>query len=291
MIVWLLRVVWATLPFTAGPFAGRALEGWSTPPRVAAEVLLWAAWAVVLVAVLAPRPLGLTVLRVVASTFLVLAVVVAFVSDASIVTRGAALVGTTGAFALAVSSPVSVASANGVAYGDESRFPLRIPPSLLLGPVPVAVVLTGAAPAAGPLLLADGRIAWGVAAIAAGAPVIAFLGRALHGLSRRWAVLVPAGVVLADPIALADPVLFPREHVVALGADASRATPSADTVDLRLGAQSGTTRLVLDRPTELLQTRRGRRGAATTTATELLFAVVERDALLRAAARRRLPVA
>jgi hypothetical protein len=290
MIVRLLRVVWASLPFTAGPAAGHALERWSSAPRVLAEVLLWAAWALVLVSVLAPRPLGLTVLRVVASVFLALAFVVAFDTDIPVATRATALAAMLVTFALAVSPPVSVASANGAAYGDEKRFPLRIPPSLLIGPVPVAALLTGAGFATGPLLLADGRTAWGVVAVVAGAPAVAFLGRALHGLSRRWAVLVPAGLVLADPLTLADPVLFLRERVVALRAGASSVAPSHRALDLRLGAQSGTTTLVLDRPTDLLETRRGRRGAVGARVTEVLFAVVRRDDLLRTAAGRRLPV-
>src|SRR4029453_7501552 len=73
MTLWLVRLAWASLPITAGSAAGDALAGWSTPPRTLAEVLLWAAWATGLVALLAPHPIGLTALRVVAPTFAVLA--------------------------------------------------------------------------------------------------------------------------------------------------------------------------------------------------------------------------
>src|SRR5207247_9238486 len=77
MTLWLVRLAWASLPLTAGPAAGDALAGWSTPPRTLAEVLLWATWTTALVALLAPHPIGLTALRVVAPTFAVLAAVVA----------------------------------------------------------------------------------------------------------------------------------------------------------------------------------------------------------------------
>ena len=38
-----------------------------------------------------------------------------------------------------LSAPVSNATGNALAYGDEQRFLLRIPTPLLLGPVPLAV--------------------------------------------------------------------------------------------------------------------------------------------------------
>src|SRR5438045_8748524 len=77
MTLWLVRLAWASLPLTAGPAAGDALAGWSTPPRTLAEVLLWAAWVTSLVALLAPHPIGLTVVRVVAPVFVLLAAIVA----------------------------------------------------------------------------------------------------------------------------------------------------------------------------------------------------------------------
>src|SRR6266508_2076853 len=129
MTLWLVRLAWASLPLTAGPAAGDALAGWSTPPRTLAEILLWATWATALVALLA-------------------AVVAAV---------------------LVIALPaVSFACANAVAYGDERRHPLRTPPVLWLGPLPVAPLLVAGGIAGGPLLLADGRIGVGIAALVAG---------------------------------------------------------------------------------------------------------------------------
>src|SRR3954453_10586512 len=92
LTLWLVRLAWASLPITAGPAAGGALAGWSTPPRTLAEVLLWATWATALVALLAPHPTGLTALRVVAPTFAVLAAVVATTGSADAARAAVALV-------------------------------------------------------------------------------------------------------------------------------------------------------------------------------------------------------
>jgi hypothetical protein len=60
-------------------------------------------------------------------------------------------------------------------------------------------------------------------------PLVALLARALHGLSRRWLVFVPAGIVVHDPMTLGDPVLFPRQAIARLG-------PGRSGLDLTLGA-------------------------------------------------------
>ena len=87
--------------------------------------------------------------------------------------------------------------------------------------------------------------------------VAALAARSLHSLSGRWAVLVPAGLVLVDSMTLPDPVLFVRERIVSLRALPRRMAPPTGALDLRLGARGGSTTMTLDRPTEMLQTRRG----------------------------------
>jgi hypothetical protein len=288
MMLWLVRAAWASLPITAGPAAARALEAWSTPPRAVAEALLWAGWVMALVALLAPRPLGLTVVRIVSPSFAVLAAVVIVTGAADRVDGGIALAATLVASALALAFPaVSLACANGAAYGDERRYPLRIPPALWLGLLPAAPLLVAAGVATGPLLLADGRVGAGIAAVVVGAPAAAFAARSLHSLSRRWVVLVPAGLVLVDPFTLPDPVLFMRERIHSLRAMQRGEHAPAGSLDLRLGATVDSTALVLDRATELLQARRGRRGSVPVHTIDIRFAAVHtRDLLATAAARR-----
>ena len=289
-MIWLLRIVWATLPLTAGPAAGGALDEWNAAPRLTAEVELWLAWAVVLVALLAPRPIGLTVTRVVAPCLFLAALVVAFADDAGAPVRAAATVATGVALVLVLGSTLSLVSANGVAYGDEVRFPLRTPPALFAGPLLLTPLAIGAGAAAAPILLAGGHFVAGPLALVVGVPVVAFLGRALHSLSRRWIVLVPAGLVVVDPITLADPVLFLRERIGGLRRLALGASVPDGVVDLRLGAQRGSFALALDRETELLFTRRGRRGAAQQKTSTLCFAAVRPSDLSASAAARRIRV-
>ena len=45
---------------------------------------------------------------------------------------------------------------------------------------------------------------------------MAVLIRSLIALDHRWIVLVPAGLVVVDPLTFPDPVLLPREHIASL---------------------------------------------------------------------------
>lgn len=292
MKVWLLRIVWVSLPVTAGSAAAGALDGWSTGPQLVAATLLWSAWALGVLALLAPRPVGLTLLRVVAPAFVVLAAAAVVAGAASPVSRAGALAAVLVAGTLVTVLPdVSIAAANGIAYGDERRYPLKTPPSLFLGPLLVAPLVIAAGIAAGPLLIAADRPVAGALALVVGLPLAAIMGRALHGLSRRWVVLVPAGLVVVDPLTLPDPVLFMRERIVALRpVDRGERVHSSEVLDLRLGALADSLALTLDRETEFLATRRGMRGSVATTATELLFAAVHSRRLIAEAAERRIRV-
>jgi hypothetical protein len=287
---WLLLAVWVTLPVSAGPAASDAIASWSSAPRVVAGVLLWGAWAVGLLAVVAPRPLSLTAIRTIAPTFAVLAVAAAVAADTSAAAAVGAVVAAVVAAGLVAAPDLAVTAANAVAYGDEQRFPLRTPPALFLGPLPLARVLVVAGVAGGPLLLADGRVVLGVVALGVGLPVALFLARSLHGLSRRWVVLVPAGLVVVDPLTLADPVLFLREHIMAVRAvDGSMPVP-ADALDLRLGAAAGSAMVTFDEEIDLLRAARARRGGEVVSAARIVVASVRRAELLETAARRRIRV-
>lgn len=288
-MLWALRIVWVTLPITAGPAASAALRGWSDAPEVVAEVLLWFAWAVGLLAVVAPRPLSLTAVRVVAPALLVAALAAASGGEPSTFAAIGALVATAVAVALVSGHDVALAAANALAYGDEQRVLLRTPPALFLGPLPVARLVVAAAIASPPLLLADEQWVIGAVTLVIAVPAVAVLARALHGLSRRWGVLVPAGLVIVDPLTLADPVLFLRERIMSLrAADAAPVPPTV--LDLRLGAGAGSVALVFDEEAELVRGGRGRHGGDTVKALELRFAVARRRAFLDAAGSRRIRV-
>ncbi len=209
-------------------------------------MLLWVAWSVVLLALLAPRPVGLTAARTGAPLALIATVLAVATGRASALASISALVVTTLCVVLVATPSFARTCAQGAAYGDEERFPLKVPPALFLGVLPLAVLAVGAGIAAGPLLLADGVLVLGIVALVVGWPLALLLLRSLHLLSRRWAVLVPAGFVIADPMTLTDPVLFLREHIVGLGPADPRVRPPAEATDLRLGAAHGSLALLLD---------------------------------------------
>lgn len=285
MNIWWLRVAWATLPVTAGWAVADAIAPWSTPSRVVAAVLLWTMWGVVLVAVLAPHPLSLTAVRTAAPLALVVAILAAGTGRAPTATAIVAVFAALACAVIAGSPPIGIACAQGSAYGDEERFPLAVPPALFLGVLPLAVLAVGAGIAAGPLLLAAGAWGAGIAATVLGLPLAVLVLRPLHQLSRRWLVLVPAGVVVHDPMTLTDPHLFVREHIVGLGpADPATRAPE-QALDLRLGAARGSLALLLDQETDV-QRRSRNRGVGVRTNLLLVAPVASRRVLARAEARR-----
>jgi hypothetical protein len=66
------------------------------------------------------------------------------------------------------------------------------------------------------MLLAAHAWVAGAVVTAVGAPLVAIAVRRFHRLSLRWFVYVPAGVVVRDPLVLADTAMVPRRAVAAV---------------------------------------------------------------------------
>jgi hypothetical protein len=284
--LWCARLTWVLLPVSAGAALSDALSGWSTAPARVATVLLWAAWAVGLMALLAPRPWGLTALRVVAPAAVIVTILSAGGTSAGVAVLAVSSSVVAAAFALSAS--VAQAAANAMAYGDEIRFPLHIPLSLFLGPVPLAVLLIAAGISTGPLLVADGRYIAGVVATVVGLPIAAVLARSLHSLSQRFVVIVPAGLVVVDPLTLVDPVLMRREQI--RGVRQLKKAADGGGLDLRLGTLPGTIQLSLHEP-QSFGRRRGRHDAEMIDTDVVLVSTVKAGALVEAAGARRIAIA
>lgn len=282
---WPARITWALLPLAMGPALGNALDPCSRPVQVVGSVLAWGTWAKGLVAVALPRTVGLTALRIAAPAALLTAIWSAVVADqgvADVVAVAFAAVTT-----LAVFSPeTGDAFVNGSSYGDERRLALRVPAPLLLGPVPLAWASVVVPAVAGPLLLAAEQWIAGVAVIAAGLPAAAVGVRALHGLSRRWVVFVPAGMVLHDLHAMVDPVLFPRTKIRRVG---PAPVDGDGALDLTAGALGLALELELSEPSEVAP-RRPDRTLKVIHTRALLFTPSRPGPLLREAQARRIPV-
>lgn len=282
LLTLLLRIGWAVLPLTVGSALATALDSRLRSVQVAGSTLAWVVWAVALVATLVPHPVSLTMVRVVAPA--VLAVAAWCAIDGAV--SALALVSSLVVLAVAFAAETGVVFVNGPAYPNERRFPLRAPGPVLLGTVQLAWAVAVGAPVAAVLLLALERWVAGGVALVVGVPLAVVAWRALHALSRRWFVFVPAGVVLHDTHALLDPVLFQRKVVEAL-----RLAPAdTDSLDLTKGAPGLAVELVLREKVPMVLTVPGRRGGESGSSARLLFSPTRPGAVLTEAAARRLPV-
>lgn len=281
------RITWAVLPLTMGPALGAALDDHTRAVALTGAVLAWGAWAQVLVAVLIPRTVSLTAVRIAAPAALAVAMWSAAVAPDGLTAAGMAAVTWAALTVVAAFAPTTGdCFVNGSSYGDERRMPLRPPASLVLGPIGLAWVAALAAPIGAPLLLAERQWIAGGALLVVGGPASAVAIRALHGLSRRWVVFVPAGMVLHDLHAMVDPVLFPRTSIRRLGPAPS---DGDGAVDLTQGALGMALEIELVEEAEIAPRRRDRT-IEVTPASRLLFAPTRPGVVLREAAARRIAV-
>ena len=284
------RLSWALLPIAMGPALGDALAGSSRAVARTGAVLAWTTWAGVLVAVLLPRTVSLTVVRIAAPAALVAANWSALVGARGV--PDAIAVGWAALTVVVMFAPsTGDCFVNGSSYGDERRLPLRPPAALLLGPLPLAWAATVAAPVGAPLLLAAHAWIAGAATAVVGLPAALVAARALHGLSKRWLVFVPAGVVLHDLHAMVDPVLFPRASIRRIGPpETTRTEPDAlEVLDLTGGSLGMPIEIELLEPAEIAPRQRDR-SVRVEQVVGVRFAPTRPGAVLMEAKRRKIPV-
>jgi hypothetical protein len=270
------------MPFTVGPALAEALHGASDPVRTVASLGLWVGWALGLAASVVPHPVSLTALRLLAPAAVAAALAAAVAGSPSPLAAVWALVTAAWSF----TPGVGATWVNGPAYPNERRYPLRAPGTLLAGPLLLAWALTAAGVSAGPLLLAAGRWVAGALAAVVGLPVAWILVKSMHNLGRRWAVFVPAGMVLHDPLTLLDPVLFQRPTVVRVGP----AAVGTGALDLTQRAPGLALEMALREDVSFTLLVPGKRDGRTATTSRFLFTPTRPGAVLDEARRRRLPV-
>lgn len=277
-----MRLTWLSLPFTTGGVLAGALDERSTGVRLTVAFIAWTAWAIVLVGLLVRRPVSLTALRLVAPLAFSACVVAAVDSG-----RGFIALALTGVpLVLAFLPETGAWLINGAAYGDEWRYPLRAPGSLLAGPLELTWILFALASTAGPLLLAARQWIAGTLLSAVGLVVATGTARAMHALSTRWAVLVPAGLVLKDHTTLLEPVLFLRTDIAGL----APAPADTDALDLTARSPGLAVELRLVEAATLVLVKPGQKEASAVHAFSLLFTPTRPGALLADAGTRRIPV-
>ena len=154
----------------------------------------WVGWTVVATALLVRTPVSLSVTRWIAPLSLVV----------SAAARSPWSTSTT-LVALGASWAPSFADhmVQGGAYGRETRFALRTPVPQM-APAVVAWLIVVTTLISGSLLTAAESYIAGVPLLIVGAVLCTRTPRHLHRLSRRWLVVVPAGVVVHDHVVLAE---------------------------------------------------------------------------------------
>ncbi len=211
---WVARAAWIAVAVFGGEAVDAAVDGRSAAVRWAAAIGAWGVWALVALALAIPSVRSLTVVRVLAPSSIVAAAASAIggaPAAAVALLAVPALVTTLATFGAEFGRTCVQASA----YGDEQRFPLRVP--VAAGTAAVVVWLLWApALVAGPLLLAARSWVAGALCAALALAGAVFLGPRWHRLSRRWLVLVPAGVVVVDPVVLADTLMLRTGQIAAM---------------------------------------------------------------------------
>ena len=282
VLIWAARVGWTGLAFACGPAFGAALEGEPGLVPAVGAVLLWSSWLVGLVATLLPSPLSLTLLRAGAPGA---AAAVAAVAIGAGVDAPFGLAWAIGVTAVMFAPGLARWHVNGLAYPNETRYPLRPPGAVLLGPLYLAWAVAVPLPVAGILVAAEGSLV-GIPLLIAGGAGVAIGGKAMLRLAKRWLVFVPTGVVLHDHLALSDPVLFPKQTIQSIG-------PKAEVTaawDLRLGAPGLPLQITLAAETNLGKSRRGRGLGEGVTADAILISPARPGGVVKEAESRGLTV-
>lgn len=287
---WVLIASWLLVGAAGTAAISASLDGRSTGIVWTVSVEAVAVWALVWVAMMLPRISTLTVTRI--GVPLALAAAVAtFFADGDLVAPVAFLVTALAALA-ALANPVTIdAFIDGSSYGPEQRFALRTPALTALVATPPTWLVTSVIVIVPPLAVSGNLV---VALVIGVAWVVGvrWAVRSLHLPARRWAVFVPAGIVLSDPHLLTDRVLFPRRNVEALGP----AYAATDATDLSQGSLGLALQLDLSEPFAIPLIDRSASSAAgaiserTVTTDRIVFAALRPGALLDAASNRRFTV-
>ncbi len=214
-VPWVARAAWVLVAVVGGSALEAAVDGRSIALRWVVAIGGWAVFAAVAVALLIPSVRSLTVARLGAPLALVAAVVAA-VAGASGTDVAMLAVPATVAAAAIFSAEAGRWMVQASAYGDEDRLPLRSPVPAGTAAV-VSWVVWAATVIAGPLLLAAGNWPVGVVVTLLAVAGTVLLGPRWHKLSRRWLVLVPAGLVVHDPVVLADTLMVRTNQLIGIG--------------------------------------------------------------------------
>lgn len=281
---WLLRAVWIAVLV----LGGRALDDALPDAGPAASWVGLAGWTIGVATMAVPAAASLTAARAIVPLAIPLAIAT-WIAGADPV-DGALFVGSAAiATVVALSSSTGRAFVQASAYGDEDRHLLRAPLAFATIAGGLWLIWSGFVTAAA---VATARTGTSTAIIAGVCWLVVLAGGVVllprwHRLSRRWLVLVPAGVVVHDPVALGETLMVRRSLVEAVGL----ALAGTDAADLTGGTPGHAVEFRTREPiTALLGDVAGDRAGTAIHLTGFLVAPSRPGQVLAAASRRRLPV-
>ena len=216
--VWAVRLAWVLLAVVPAPI-GDAVSQSGRTAQVVFTIASWLVWAVGVVAVTWLSPVSLTAIRSLAPAALVGLVVATLarpnLADAAVwwplLSVALGVVAAFGAFL----PDYAAAHVQASAYGAESRLPLRVPVPQIAPIVLSWVLATGSITAL--LFAVAGEVWWLAACTAVIAGVFVWVAATrLHRFSRRWLVIVPAGVVVHDHVLLAETFMVKANAVTSV---------------------------------------------------------------------------
>ena len=219
ILTWSTRLGWVATAVALS----QAIDGLNT--GLTATISTWLLWVTGAVAVFVGSPLTLTLARTTLPLSIPVAVVL-LIAGANVPLSTVGLVASLIASYSVFTAEVGQRWVQFAAYGAERRFPLRAPlgfavPAVMLW-VLVAVLGSYA------VVSAEGSQTALAVVLGAIAAALAALGSTRwHRLSCRWLVLVPAGVVIHDPLVLMETAMW-RSHVVSGATLAPAETEAAD---------------------------------------------------------------
>ena len=264
-VMWTARAVWAAVGVLA-PWDAAA-DGRSAAVSAVIRSWGWTSWLTVMVALFVPAALSLTLVRILVP-MVALSAFLAWQEFPALL-AGAML-------GILLHREVADALVQGSAYGAETRFALRTPVPYLAPAVLVWSALVSAT-VGGSLLLASGNLAAGIPVTAAGALLAWKVPVRLHRLSRRWLVVVPAGLVVHDHLVLGETMMVRRNHLGAVTLEER----AGDEADLTGAVPGRRVRIAMTQPDKVILSPITMRTLGTTEALHVTaFAV----APLRAAA-------
>lgn len=222
---WVARIAWIVVAVVGGSAVESAVDGRSSAVAWTAAIGGWGLWAAAALGLAVASVWSLTIVRVLVPVAPV-ATIAAGIGGApalDLALLGVPAVIATGAVMTAEFGRQWVQAS---AYGDEDRFPLRFPVGAGLAAI-VTWLLWAPTVIVGPLLLAARSWVAGVLVCLVAITGAVLVGPRWHRLSRRWFVLVPAGIVVHDPVVLADTFPLRTAQVASIGLAAAD-TEAAD---------------------------------------------------------------